>query len=155
MRAVIQRVSRASVTVAGEVTGRIGTGLVVLVGVGVDDDESDADYLVQKIAGLRIFDDLQGRMNLSLSEVGGALLVISQFTLYADVRRGRRPSWADAAGPEKAERLYDYFVGKIRDVVERVETGRFRAMMQVDLVNEGPVTIIINSPRDEANEVSK
>jgi D-tyrosyl-tRNA(Tyr) deacylase len=145
MRAVIQRVNRASVTVEGKVVGEIGKGLVVLLGVARDDTEQHAEYLSEKIAALRIFDDGEGKMNLSVKDVGGALLVISQFTLYGDVRRGLRPSWIEAAPPEVAEPLYDFFVQLTRQNVGRVATGSFRAHMQVELVNDGPVTIMLDS----------
>ena len=145
MRAVVQRVSRAKVTIEDEVVGEIGIGLVVLVGVALDDTESDADYLASKIVSLRIFDDLAGRMNVSLKDSFGGLLVVSQFTLYGDVRRGLRPSWSDAAPPEMAEPLYEYFVQKCRELVQQVETGSFRKMMQVELVNDGPVTLMLDS----------
>ncbi len=145
MRAVVQRVTRASVSVDDEVVGEIGKGLVVLLGVARDDNEKDANYLADKIAALRIFDDQDGRMNLPVKQVGGALLVVSQFTIYGDVRRGLRPSWIDAAAPEVAEPLYDYFVGRLRESGEKVATGSFRRMMQVELVNDGPVTILIDS----------
>ena len=145
MRAVIQRVSRARVTVADRITGEIGNGLVVLLGVARNDTERDADYLASKIVSLRIFDDVDGKMNVSVKDVGGALLVVSQFTLYGDVRRGLRPSWSDAAPPELAEPLYDYFVESSRKLIQPVETGSFRAMMQVELVNDGPVTILLNT----------
>jgi D-tyrosyl-tRNA(Tyr) deacylase len=145
MRAVVQRVTRASVTVEGEIVGEIRKGLVVLLGVARDDTQKDADYLVDKIVALRIFDDQDGKMNLSLKDVEGALLVVSQFTLYGDVRRGLRPSWIDAAPPEVAEPLYDYFVAQARKNVGKVATGSFRAMMQVELVNDGPVTILLDS----------
>ena len=145
MRAVLQRVTRAEVRVGGERVGRIGAGLVVLLSVARDDSERDADYLVEKTAALRVFDDGEGRMNLSVAETGGALLVVSQFTLHGDVRRGRRPSWVDAAPPEAAEPLYEYFVAQARRLVARVETGSFRRMMEVELVNDGPVTILLDS----------
>jgi D-tyrosyl-tRNA(Tyr) deacylase len=145
MRAVVQRVTRARVTVEGETVGEIGSGLVVLLGIGVDDAEEDAKYLVEKIAGLRLFDDAEGRMNLSVRDIEGSLLVVSQFTLYGDVRRGRRPSWSEAAPPEVAEPLYESFVAEARRLVGRVETGSFRRMMQVELVNDGPVTILLDS----------
>jgi len=145
MRAVVQRVTRASVTVEGEVVGEIENGLVVLLGVARDDTREDADYLAAKIAALRIFDDAEGRMNVSIKETNGGLLVVSQFTLYGDVRRGLRPSWSDAATPEVAEPLYDYFVESSRKLLGRVETGSFRKMMQVELVNDGPVTILLDS----------
>ena len=145
MRAVLQRVTRAQVRVEGETVGEIGGGLVVLLGVARDDSEVDARYLVEKTANLRVFDDGEGRMNLSVVEAGGALLVVSQFTLYGDVRRGRRPSWVEAAPPEVAERLYEFFVAESRRSVARVETGSFRRMMEVELVNDGPVTILLDS----------
>jgi len=145
MRAVLQRVTRASVRVGGETVGEVGPGLALLLGVARDDGEEDARYLVEKVLNLRVFDDAEGRMNLSLAETGGALLVVSQFTLYGDVRRGRRPSWFDAAPPELAERLYGFFVALARQSGARVETGSFRAMMEVELVNDGPVTILLDS----------
>ena len=145
MRAVVQRVTRARVTVDGETAGEIGHGLVVLLGVALDDTKQDADYLAPKIASLRIFDDAEGKMNVSLKETDGGLLVVSQFTLYGDVRRGLRPSWSDAAPPEVAEPLYEYFVGSSRKLIARVATGSFRKMMQVELVNDGPVTILLDS----------
>jgi D-tyrosyl-tRNA(Tyr) deacylase len=145
MRAVLQRVTRASVRVEGETVGEIGGGLVVLLGVARDDSEADASYLVEKIAKLRIFDDAEGRMNVSVAEGGGALLVVSQFTLYGDARRGRRPSWIEAAQPEVAEKLYEFFVAQARGAGLRVETGSFRRMMEVELVNDGPVTILLDS----------
>ena len=145
MRAVLQRVTRASVRVEGEVVGQMEGGLLVLLGICEDDAEQDARYLLEKITGLRIFDDEQGRMNLSVTEIGGALLVVSQFTLYGDARRGRRPSWSHAAGPEIAEPLYNLFVELARQQIARVETGSFRRMMQVELVNDGPVTILLDS----------
>ena len=147
MRAVIQRVTRASVTVDGQVVGGIGNGLVVLLGIAQDDTKADADYIAQKIVALRIFDDAEGKMNISVKDIDGGLLVVSQFTLYGDVRRGLRPSWSDAAPPEIAEPLYDYFVESSRKLLGRVETGSFRKMMQVDLVNDGPVTILLDSRR--------
>jgi D-tyrosyl-tRNA(Tyr) deacylase len=145
MRAVVQRVSRAQVSVDGEVTGEIGLGLLVLLAVGRDDANADATYLVEKIAGLRVFEDAQGKMNLSVQDVGGSVLAVSQFTLYGDVRRGKRPSFDAAAPPEKARQLYDFFVEQIRAAGLRCETGRFQAMMKVELVNEGPVTILLDS----------
>lgn len=145
MRAVVQRVTRASVTVDGQVVGEIGNGLVVLLGIASDDIEDDARYLVNKIVSLRIFDDEQGKMNLSLKDLGGALLVVSQFTLYGDVRRGLRPSWSDAAQPEVAEPLYEFFLTIGRRVIESVQSGSFRKMMQVESVNDGPVTILLDS----------
>jgi D-tyrosyl-tRNA(Tyr) deacylase len=145
MRAVVQRVRRASVTVERTLIGEIQQGLVVLLGVARDDSESDAEYLAAKIPALRIFDDAQGKMNLSLKDVGGGMLVISQFTLYGDVRRGLRPSWIDAAAPEKAEPLYEFFISKVRGAVSEVSTGKFGAEMQVELVNDGPVTLVLDS----------
>jgi len=145
MRAVLQRVSRAKVTVDGEITGEIGKGILVLLGVGTEDGESEARQLVDKIVNLRIFDDPDGKMNLSLADTGGELLVVSQFTLYADTRRGRRPSYIGAAAPDEANRLYQYFVTQARSVVSNVATGRFQAMMDVELVNDGPVTIILDT----------
>ena len=145
MRAVVQRVSRASVKVDGETIGQIGAGLLVLLGVAQDDSEADAVYLADKIAGLRIFEDAEGKMNRSVVEAGGALLAVSQFTLFGDVRRGKRPSFDAAARPERANALYEYFVAKVRATGLRVETGKFQAMMHVELVNEGPVTILLDS----------
>jgi len=145
MRAVVQRVSRASVSVEGSVTGEIATGLLVLLGVGQEDEPSDAGYLADKIAGLRIFEDEDEKMNRSVVEVGGAILAVSQFTLYGDVRRGKRPSFDAAARPERARELYEYFVSRVRSHGVRCETGVFQAMMQVELVNSGPVTILIDS----------
>ena len=145
MRAVAQRVSRAKVTVNGWTSGEIGLGLLVLLGVGREDDESDVEYLAEKIAGLRIFQDKDGKMNLSVQDVGGSILAVSQFTLYGDVRRGKRPSFDDAAPPDQARRLYESFVQKLQAAGLRCETGRFQEMMQVELVNEGPVTILLDS----------
>lgn len=145
MRAVIQRVTRAKVTVAGEVVGEIGHGLLVLLGVTHDDDNKVAEYLVDKIVKLRIFDDGNGKMNLSLTDIEGEMLVVSQFTLYGDTRRGRRPSFIDAAPGEDALRWYKHFVAKARETVEKVATGVFGKMMDVELVNDGPVTIILDS----------
>lgn len=145
MRAVVQRVTRAKVTVEQHVVAEIGNGLVVLLGIARDDTQDDADYLINKIVALRIFGDEQGKMNLSLKESGGALLVVSQFTLYGDVRRGLRPSWSDAAQPEVAEPLYEFFLTQARSTVDSVEAGSFRKMMQVELVNDGPVTILLDS----------
>jgi D-aminoacyl-tRNA deacylase len=145
MRAVVQRVTRASVTVDGQTVGEIGNGLVVLLGIAHDDMREDADYLASKIVSLRIFDDSDGKMNLSVKDIEGSLLVVSQFTLYGDVRRGLRPSWSDAAPPEIAEPLYDYFLESSRKLIARVAAGSFRKMMQVELVNDGPVTIMLDS----------
>ena len=147
MRAVVQRVTRASVTVDGKIIGEIGHGLVVLVGIARDDTKVEAAYLVDKISALRIFDDQEAKMNLSVKDVGGGLLTISQFTLYGDVRRGLRPSWIDAAPPEIAEPLYEFFVRQARVAVPQVATGKFQAMMQVELVNDGPVTILLDSKK--------
>jgi len=147
MRAVVQRVSCARVSVSGETTGAIGLGLLVLVGVGAGDTRAEADYLAEKTIGLRIFEDAGGKMNLSVTDVGGALLVVSQFTLYGDARRGKRPSFAAAAPPEWARELYEYFVERVRAAGLRCETGRFQETMQVELVNEGPVTILLDSAK--------
>lgn len=145
MRAVVQRVSRASVTVDSEIIGQIGRGVLVLLGVTHDDEATDADQLLDKIAGLRIFDDNSGKMNLSLRDVDGSMLVVSQFTLYADTRKGRRPSFLGAAGGETANRLYRYFVDKSKNEISIVAEGRFGAMMDVGLINDGPVTIILDT----------
>lgn len=145
MRAVVQRVTRATVSVDGKAVGEIGRGMLVLLGVGTDDSEADANYLADKIAGLRIFDDEQGKMNLSAEQASVSVLVVSQFTLYGDVRRGKRPSFDAAAPPEKARALYEYFVGRIRQAGLVCETGQFQADMQVELVNDGPVTILLDS----------
>src|SRR6202167_1609791 len=147
MRAVVQRVSRAQVAVDGEVAGEIGLGLLVLLGVDREDTEADATYLAEKIAGLRVFEDAEGKMNRSLQDVGGNVLAVSQFTLYGDVRRGKRPSFDAAALPEKARQLYEFFVKQIRAAGLRCETGRFQEMMKVELVNEGPVTILLDSAK--------
>lgn len=145
MRACIQRVSRAKVTVEGRVCGQIGPGMLVLLGVAQTDTGDDLARVVQKLTGLRIFDDADGLMNCSLADVGGEILVVSQFTLYADCRRGRRPGFTDAARPEKAQRDYITFVEELRKLGFRVETGQFQAMMDVELVNDGPVTIWLDS----------
>jgi len=147
MRAVVQRVSCARVSVSGGTTGAIGLGLLVLVGVGAGDTRAEADYLAEKTIGLRIFEDAGGKMNLSVTDVGGALLVVSQFTLYGDARRGKRPSFDAAAPPEWARELYEYFVERVRAAGLRCETGRFQETMQVELVNEGPVTILLDSAK--------
>jgi D-tyrosyl-tRNA(Tyr) deacylase len=147
MRAVVQRVSRAKVTVNAWTTGEIGMGLLVLLGVGHDDTETDATYLAEKIAGLRIFEDHDGKMNRSVLDVGGSVLAVSQFTLYGDVRRGKRPSFDAAAPPDNARRLYELFVECMRATGLRCETGRFQEMMQVELANEGPVTILLDSAK--------
>jgi len=145
MRAVVQRVTRASVKVEEQIVGEIENGLVVFLGVTHDDGQKDADYLAEKIVALRIFADEEERMNVSLKEAEGAILVVSQFTLYGDVRSGLRPSWSDAARPEIAEPLYEYFLAQVRKSISKVETGSFRKMMQVELVNDGPVTILLDS----------
>ena len=147
MRAVVQRVRRAQVTVDGIVTGKINCGLLVLLGVARGDSQADADYLADKIAGLRIFEDAEGKMNLSVMEMDGSVLVVSQFTLYGDVRRGKRPSFDAAAPPEQARQLYEYFVERIRAAGLPCETGRFQEMMEVELVNDGPVTILLDSAK--------
>jgi D-tyrosyl-tRNA(Tyr) deacylase len=147
MRAVVQRVSRAGVRVDSKTVGEIGKGLVVLVGIRSGDSREAADYLAEKVVNLRVFPDAEGKMNLSVSDVGGAVLAVSQFTLFGDVRRGRRPSYIDAAPPEEAEPLYDYFLAALRRHGLRVASGVFRAMMEVELVNDGPVTILIDSER--------
>lgn len=147
MRAVVQRVSRCRVTVDGSTVGEIGPGLLVLLGIAKGDAEQAADYLVEKIIGLRIFEDAEGKMNLSVQDAGGAVLVVSQFTLHGDVRRGKRPSFDAAARPEEAKRLYDYFVAKVRAAGLQCETGQFQAMMEVELVNSGPVTILLDSEK--------
>lgn len=147
MRAVVQRVRRAAVTVEGRVAGAIGPGLVVLLGVGRMDSGHDADWLADKVAGLRIFADAAGQMNRSVAEAEGALLVVSQFTLFGDCRRGRRPSYSAAAEPEEARRLYLAVVDRLRRAGYTVETGEFGAMMDVELVNDGPVTLLIDSER--------
>jgi len=147
MRAVVQRVKHASVTVDGKIVGRIDKGFLVLLGVSVDDTEVDTRYCVEKILNLRVFEDGDGKMNLSLLDIGGELLAVSQFTLYGDTRRGRRPSFISAAPPEAANRLYEYFVSECRKQIDRVETGRFQAMMDVELINDGPVTILIDSQK--------
>jgi D-aminoacyl-tRNA deacylase len=145
MRAVVQRVSRARVTVGGEVVGAIGRGFLVLLGVTHDDGPQDAEFLAEKVVGLRVFEDDAGKMNVSLAEIGGACLVVSQFTLYGDCRKGRRPSFVAAAGPEQAERLYEVFVEAVRRRGVTVATGRFRQHMDVELVNDGPVTLLLDS----------
>jgi D-tyrosyl-tRNA(Tyr) deacylase len=147
MRAVVQRVSSASVKVEDKTVGQIDAGLLVLLGVGHDDDEAAADYLAAKIAGLRIFEDPDGKMNLSVIDTKGSILAVSQFTLFGDVSRGKRPSFDAAARPEQAKKLYEHFVDKIRDQGVPCETGVFQAMMQVSLINEGPVTILLDSKR--------
>ena len=150
MRAVLQRVSRAEVTVDGRMVGRIGRGFVVLLGVAKDDTEKDAAYLADKTIGLRVFADDAGRMNLALKQVGGELLVVSQFTLLADTESGRRPSFIRAAHPDEAKRLYEHFLSLVRNGGVKVETGEFGAMMAVSLTNDGPVTIILDSRPKQA-----
>lgn len=145
MRAVVQRVSRAQVTIDDQVVGKISTGFMVLLGVDVNDSEQDAVYLADKISGLRVFTDAEAKMNLSLAEVGGSVLAVSQFTLHGDCRRGRRPSYSDAARPELAIPLYEKFVSELQAKGHTVETGVFGAMMQVELVNDGPVTLLLDS----------
>ncbi len=147
MRAVVQRVSRAKVSVEGEIVGEIGKGLLILLGVSSQDSEKDSDYILEKTLNLRIFEDSEDKMNLSLLDIKGELLVVSQFTLYGDTRRGRRPSFITAAPPEKADQLYKYFVAGARKRISKVETGRFQAMMDVELVNDGPVTILLDSSK--------
>jgi len=147
MRAVVQRVSRARVIVEHQTVGDIRNGLLVLLGVAAADSESDADYLAEKVCTLRIFEDADGKMNLDVSQTGGAVLAVSQFTLYGDVRRGRRPSFDDAARPERARQLYEHFVDAVRRRSLRCETGQFQATMQVELVNQGPVTILLDSQK--------
>jgi len=147
MRAVVQRVSRASVEVDSTIVGDIGAGVLVLLGVASSDTPNDAEYLAEKVANLRIFPDSEGKMNRSVAEAGGSALVVSQFTLYGDARKGRRPSYSDAAPPEKANELYQYFVERLKATGLRVATGTFQAMMQVSLVNDGPVTILLDSGR--------
>lgn len=147
MRAVIQRVSRAKVTVNDEITGEIGKGLLILLGISVNDSEKDVLYLLEKTLNLRIFEDGEEKMNLSLLDISGELLIVSQFTLYGDVRKGRRPSFIQAASPEKANELYESFVKEARKQVSKVQTGKFQAMMDVALVNDGPVTILLDSEK--------
>ena len=147
MRAVVQRVLQASVTVAGSVVGRIGPGLLVLLGVGKNDDTASGEYIVEKLLGLRIFEDDQGKMNRSVREIEGAVLVVSQFTLFGDVRRGKRPSFDEAARPEQARFLYEHVVSSVRRHGIECATGEFQATMQVSLVNDGPVTILLDSEK--------
>ncbi len=148
MRAVVQRVSRAKVSVGECTSGEIGLGLLVLLGVAHEDTEADANYLADKVSGLRIFEDDDGKMNRSVLEAGGSVLAVSQFTLYGDVRRGKRPSFDAAAKPELARRLYELFVARLQELGLRCETGRFQEMMRVELVNEGPVTILLDSKKE-------
>lgn len=148
MRAVVQRVTKASVSVNGEIKGQIGKGLVVLLGVGEGDTTADGDYLADKTANLRIFEDNEGKLNLSCLDIKGELLIVSQFTLYGDCRKGRRPSFSSAAEPGLADRLYRYYVQRISDQGLRVATGVFREEMQVEIHNQGPVTILLDSRKD-------
>ncbi len=147
MLACLQRVSSASVTVEREIVGQIERGLLILLGVGQGDTQSDADFLAEKLVGLRVFEDEAGKMNLSLADVGGEMLVVSQFTLLGDCRKGRRPSFTNAAPPEEANQLYEYFCDRVRAAGINVATGRFRAHMDVALVNDGPVTLLVKSKR--------
>lgn len=147
MRGIIQRVSRAKVTVSGETIGEIGRGILLLLGVSREDSAKEADYLLEKTLNLRIFEDAEDKMNLSLLDIKGELLVVSQFTLYGDARKGRRPSFIKAGLPFEANALYEYFVKEARKQIEKVETGRFQAMMDVELVNDGPVTIMLDSEK--------
>ncbi len=145
MRAVVQRVASANVKVEGKIVGQIERGFLVLLGVGTDDVDADAVMLAEKIAGLRVFEDDAGKMNLALNDVGGEMLVVSQFTLFGDCRKGRRPSFVEAARPEKAELLYETFVAEVRGQGLHVETGRFQTHMDVSLINDGPVTLLLDS----------
>ncbi len=145
MRAVVQRVKRAEVRIEGQAGGRIAKGLVILVGIGKGDQQADVEWLAEKIVQLRVFDDQEGRMNCGLREAEGELLCVSQFTLYGDCRKGRRPSYDQAASPDEARGLYEAFVGQLRGLGVKVETGQFQAMMEVDLVNDGPVTLLLDS----------
>jgi D-tyrosyl-tRNA(Tyr) deacylase len=147
MRAVVQRIKQARVNVEGKVIGEIKQGLLCFLGVGKEDQEADADYLAAKIPQLRIFEDAEGRFNLSLLDIKGAVLVVSQFTLFADCRKGRRPSFSDAAEPEQARRLYQRFIAKLKENAIPVATGEFQARMAVELVNDGPVTLLLESKK--------
>jgi len=147
MRAVVQRVSRAQVTIDGQIVGKIGPGLMVLVGVSEEDTQDDASYLAEKLVGLRIFPDTEGKMNLSVAETGGGMLIVSQFTLFGDCRKGKRPSFIKAARPEKAVELYRAVVAEVRGRGVVVEAGRFQEQMEVELVNDGPVTLLIDSTK--------
>ena len=145
MRIVVQRVHRASVRINGTEIARIGRGLLCLVGISREDTRQDLEYMARKVLDLRIFDDADGKLNLGVRDVGGELLLVSQFTLYGDCRKGRRPSYSDAASPEQAEKLYDAFLAVVRETLPSAQTGRFQAMMDVELVNAGPVTLILDS----------
>src|SRR5439155_10172237 len=147
MRAVVQRVKCSKVTSNGEVTGEIGVGLLVFLAVAKADTETDAEYIAEKIIGLRVFEDADGKMNRAVTETGGAVLVVSQFTLYGDVRRGKRPSFDAAAAPQRACELYECFVKRVRAAGLKCETGRFQQMMEVELINDGPVTILLDSSK--------
>jgi D-aminoacyl-tRNA deacylase len=147
MRIVLQRVSQANVTVNNEIIGNIEKGILILLGISTTDTEKEVKFMVEKALNLRIFDDEQGKMNLSLLDISGELLVVSQFTLYGDARKGRRPSYIDAASPENANKLYELFVNEARKQIKRVETGKFQAMMNVELINDGPVTILLDSDK--------
>lgn len=148
MRAVVQRVTIAGVKVEGNLVGSIGAGFAVLLGISGDDTEKDIEYLVDKLVNLRVFDDSDGKMNISLLDAGGELLIVSQFTLYGDCRKGRRPSYDKAAKPEAARSLYEAFVQRCRDCNVKVETGVFQAMMDVEIQNDGPVTLLLDSKRE-------
>lgn len=145
MRFIIQRVQHASVTIEGEVKGKIGKGFLVLVGIGLDDDEQVADKLVQKLVQMRIFEDENGKTNLALKDVGGEMLLVSQFTLYADCRKGNRPSFTRAGKPDQAQKLYEYIIQKCRQEIPVVEQGEFGADMKVELLNDGPFTVLLDS----------
>ncbi len=147
MRVVIQKVIRAKVSVGDEITGEIGQGILILLGISRGDSETEANYILDKTVNLRIFADSDGKMNSSLLDIDGDLLVVSQFTLYGDARKGRRPSYIEAAAPEQARLIYNFFVAKSRERIKKVETGRFQAMMNVELVNDGPVTILLDSDK--------
>lgn len=148
MRAVLQRVARAKVTVGGEIVGEIGKGILVLLGVSRGDSERESSYLLDKTLNLRVFEDANEKMNLSLLDIEGDLLIVSQFTLYGDARKGRRPSFIEAAAPADANRLYEFFVAEARRQIKKVETGRFQSMMDVELLNDGPVTILLDSAKN-------
>jgi D-aminoacyl-tRNA deacylase len=147
MRMVLQRVAAAKVSVENNFIGEIGKGILLLLGISVNDSEKEAKFMVEKALNLRIFDDQQGKMNLSLLDISGELLIVSQFTLYGDARKGRRPSYIEAASPENAEKIYAFFVNEAKKQIKRVETGQFQAMMKVELINDGPVTILLDSDK--------